>query len=59
MLPNKKRGSSVLLGKELDGHVETFLQQLLVNDVVINTDVVMATVEDIVCNKDSNLLVPF
>ena len=34
-LPKKKRGRPLLLGKELDKHVETFLQQLRVNGVVI------------------------
>ena len=66
-LPKKKRGRPLLLGKELDKHVETFLtsqRQLRVNGVVINTAIVMATAEGIVCNKDSNLyrqkaVVPF
>ena len=62
-LPKKKRGRPLLVGKELDKHVETFLQQLQANGVVINTAIVMATVEGIVCSKDSNLLaqkvVPF
>ena len=45
-----------MLGKKLDKHVETFLRQLRVNGVVINTAMVMATAEGIVHNKDSNLL---
>ena len=55
-LPKKKRGRLLLLGKELDKHVETFLRKLRVNGVVINTAIVMATAEGIVCSKDSNLL---
>jgi len=55
-LPKKKRGRPLLLGKELDKHVETFLRQLRANGVVINTAIVMATAEGIVCSKDSNLL---
>ena len=53
-----------MLGKELDKHVETFLWQLRVNGVVINTAVVMATAEGIVCSAKiailrHKMMVPF
>jgi len=48
--------TSLLLGKELGKHVVMFLRQLQANGVAINTAIVMATAEGIICNKDSNLL---
>ena len=55
-LPNKKRGRPLLLGSELDEQVKLFLKQLHSIGAVINTAIVMATVEGIVNNEDSNLL---
>ncbi len=55
-LPEKRRGRPLLLGAELDRQVQAYITTLRKNGAVVNTAIVMACAEGIVCNKDSNLL---
>ena len=52
-LPQKKQGLPLLLGEQLDNHVEKYLKTL--HDKV-NAAIVMACAEGVITNHDSNLL---
>jgi len=55
-LPNKKRGRPLLLGKELDNYVITYINHLRSSGAVVNTAIVMAAGSGMVQYRDSNLL---
>ena len=55
-MPNKKRGRPLLLGKELDNYVITYLKHLRFGGAVVNTAIVMAAGSGMVQYRDSNLL---
>ena len=55
-LPNKKMGRPLLLGKELDNYVITYIKHLRSSGAVVNTAIVMAAGSGMVQYRDSNLL---
>ena len=55
-LPVGRRGRPLLLGDELDKQVQRYMTDFRERGSVVNTAIVVACAEDIVKNKDSNLL---
>ena len=55
-LVDKKRGSPLLLGSELDKQVQAYLTTLRTNGAVVNTAIAMACAEGVVKSHDSNQL---
>ena len=55
-LPQKKMGCPLLLGRELDCHMQSYIMALRDNDAVINTAITIACAQGVVNNHDSKLL---
>jgi len=55
-LLSKKRGRTLLLGKVLDGHVKSYIQDMHCHGVVVNIAVVIDCTEGILLYHDNNLL---
>ena len=55
-LPQKKRGHPLLLGEELDKHVQAYLTSFRESGAVVNTAIAMACAEGIVRSVNSNML---
>jgi len=55
-LPHKKMGQPLLIGEELDAHVQEYVRHTRKRGLVINTSVVIAAGRGMVMNQDANQL---